>query len=178
MVESVQTVVKSDPHCFKNGTKSNQYVINTNNKMVNFLKTCLQIGQFCNQYNASKNLQMESTSSSDWSWGSVERCSSSSSSSSLPCDLWDRISSPCRIQCVTLIDSRWLKIIIIQVVKCYTFRLRFFRLPIQNASWQLFSVSMAFTLYTNSSRLFFKAGTWLVRLVSWWSWAPTHYDSA
>lgn len=52
-----------------------------------------------------------------------------------------------------------------------TFRLRFFRFPIQKASWQLLSVSMAFTLYTNSSRLFFKAGTWLVRLVSWRIWS-------
>lgn len=51
-----------------------------------------------------------------------------------------------------------------------TFRLRFFRFPIQKASWQLLSVSMAFTLYTNNSRLFFKAGTWLVRLVSWRIW--------
>lgn len=120
-----------------------------------------------------QNALKTQTSSSDWSWGSSDLCSASPSSSSLSWDLWDKISSPCSTFHWFFQENVGERFDCSTELLC-TFRLRFFRFPIQKASWQLLSVSMAFTLYTNSSRLFFKAGTWLVRLVSWWIWSTRH----
>lgn len=55
-----------------------------------------------------------------------------------------------------------------------TFRFLFLRFPTQKASWQLLRMSMAFTRYTNCSRVFFSRGTWFVSPVSWRIWNQPH----